>query len=106
MTGKGVVGTVDGQRVAVGNCALLDSLGIDPEALPERAEAAAARRPGRGVRRGRRHARQDSLGVADPIKESAAEALAALHDEGIRVVMLTGDNRTTAEAVGATARHR
>ena len=39
------------------------------------------------------------LGVADPIKESAAEAIGALHAEGLRVVMLTGDNRTTAEAV-------
>ncbi len=98
-SGKGVVGLVDGKRVAVGNLALLASLGIDPEALPERAEA--LRQEGQGVVM----VAVDGIAagivaVADPIKESATVALAALRDEGIRVVMLTGDSRSTAEAVG------
>jgi Cu+-exporting ATPase len=98
-SGKGVVGLVDGKRVAVGNLALLASLGIDPEALPERAEA--LRQEGQGVVM----VAVDGIAagivaVADPIKESATVALAALRDEGIRVVMLTGDSRSTAESVG------
>jgi P-type Cu+ transporter len=99
-SGKGVVGRIDGKRVAVGNLALLASLGVDPGDLPQRAEA--LRQQGQGVML----VAVDSIAaglivVADPIKESAKEALAALRDEGIRVVMLTGDSRTTAEAVGA-----
>ena len=98
-SGKGVVGLVDGKHVAVGNLALLASLGIDPEDLPERAEA--LRQEGQGVVM----VAVDGIAagivaVADPIKESAGVALAALRDEGIRVVMLTGDSRSTAEAVG------
>ncbi len=98
-SGKGVVGLVDGKRVAVGNLALLASLGIDAGDLPERAEA--LRQEGQGVVM----VAVDGIAagiltVADPIKESAGVALAALRDEGIRVVMLTGDSRSTAEAVG------
>ena len=98
-SGKGIVGLVDGKRVAVGNLAMLASLGIDPGDLPERAEA--LRQEGQGVVM----VAVDGIAagivaVADPIKESAGVALAALRDEGIRVVMLTGDSRSTAEAVG------
>ncbi len=98
-TGKGVVGLVDGRRVAAGNLALLASLGIDPEGLPDRADA--LRRDGQGVMLVAVDGRAAGLvAVADPIKDSAAGALNALHDEHIRVVMLTGDSRTTAQAVG------
>ncbi len=98
-TGKGVVGSVDGRRVAVGNRALFAALGIDPEGLPDRAEA--LRKEAQGVMLAAVDGRAAGLiAVADPIKESAAGALRALHDEHIRVVMLTGDSRATAEAVG------
>ncbi len=98
-TGKGVVGTVDGKRVAVGNKALFDSLGIEPGDLPARADA--LRQEGQGVMLIAVDGRAAGLvAVADPIKESAIGALKALRDERIRVVMLTGDSRTTAQAVG------
>jgi len=98
-TGKGVVGTVDGKRVAVGNQALFASLGIDPGDLPERADA--LRRGGEGAMLIAVDGRSAGLvTVADPIKESAIGALKALHDERVRVVMLTGDSRITAQAVG------
>jgi P-type Cu+ transporter len=98
-TGKGVVGVVGGKRVAVGNLALFASLGIDPGGLDARAEG--LRKDGQGVML----VAVDGLAaglvaVADPIKESAVGALAVLHEDGIRAVMLTGDSRTTAEAVG------
>jgi Cu+-exporting ATPase len=97
-TGRGVVGTVDGKRVAVGNTALFESLGIDPDGLPERADA--LRRDGQGVMMTAVDGLAAGLvAVADPIKDSAAAALAALREEGIRVVMLTGDSHMTAEAV-------
>jgi len=98
-TGKGVVGTVDGRRIAVGNQALFVSLGIDPDGLPEQADA--LRKDGQGVMLVALDGRAAGLvAVADPIKESAISALQALRDEGIRVVMLTGDSRVTADAVG------
>jgi Cu+-exporting ATPase len=101
VTGKGVTGTVDGRAVALGNAALLAELGIDSGDLRERAEA--GRREGQTVM----FVAIDGLavgllGVADPIKPSTPEALRQLRDEGIRVVMLTGDSRTTAEAVART----
>jgi len=97
-TGRGVVGTVDGKRVAVGNTALFESLGIDPDGLPERADA--LRREGQGVMMTAVDGLAAGLvAVADPIKDSAAAALAALREEGIRVVMLTGDSHMTAAAV-------
>jgi Cu+-exporting ATPase len=96
-SGRGVVGTVDGRRIAVGNKALFDSLGIDLDDL-ERADA--VRKEGQGVMLIAVDGKPAGLiAVADPIKESARAALAALHDEGIRVMMLTGDSRATAEAV-------
>jgi P-type Cu+ transporter len=98
-TGKGVVGTVDRRRIAVGNKALFTSLGIDPNGLPEQADA--LRKDGQGVMMVAVDGSAAGLvAVADPIKESAIGALKALRDEGIRVVMLTGDSRVTAEAVG------
>ena len=97
-TGKGAVGSVDGRKIAVGNAALMASLGIDAAALAERADP--LRREGQGVVLVAIDGKPTGLvAVADPIKESARAALAGLHEEGIRVVMLTGDSRTTAEAV-------
>ncbi|HLY45952.1 MAG TPA: heavy metal translocating P-type ATPase [Stellaceae bacterium] len=97
-TGKGAVGTVDGRRIAVGNAALMAALGIDAAILAERADP--LRREGEGVVLVAIDAQPAGLiAVADPIKANAGEALAALREEGIRVVMLTGDSRTTAEAV-------
>jgi P-type Cu+ transporter len=98
-TGKGVVGTVEGRRVAVGNAALFASLGIDPAGLTEQADA--LRQEGEGVMLAAVDGRPAGLvAVADPIKESAVGAIKALRDDGIRVVMLTGDSRVTADAVG------
>jgi Cu+-exporting ATPase len=97
-TGMGVIGSVDGKRVAVGNQALLTSLGVDPGGLPEHAEE--LRKAGQGVMLIAVDGRAAGLvAVADPLKESAAGALQALRQERIRVVMLTGDSRTTAQAV-------
>ncbi|HZI08503.1 MAG TPA: copper-translocating P-type ATPase, partial [Archangium sp.] len=98
VTGKGVTGRVGGSEVALGNVALLESLGVDAGALRPRAEA--LRREGQTVMYVAVEGRPAGLlGVADPIKATTAEALATLHREGVRVVMLTGDSRTTAEAV-------
>lgn len=100
ITGKGVKGTVDGREVALGNIKLLDELRIKPTGLSEKAEIMRTRgqtamfvivdgKPA-GL-----------LGVADPIKDTTPEAIEGLHGEGIRIVMLTGDSRTTAEAVSS-----
>jgi Cu+-exporting ATPase len=84
--------------VAIGNTALFSALGIDPDGLPDRADALRAEGQGvmmiaiDGIAAG-------LVAVADPVKESARAALAALREEGIRIVMLTGDSRATAEAV-------
>ncbi|MGC2201962.1 MAG: heavy metal translocating P-type ATPase [Stellaceae bacterium] len=98
-TGKGVTGTVDGKRVAVGNKALFTSLAVDPGDLPGRADE--LRKEGQSVMLIAVDGNAAGLvAVADPIKESAIGALKALREEGIRVVMLTGDSRMTAAAVG------
>jgi Cu+-exporting ATPase len=98
VTGKGVTGRVGGSAVALGNVALLESLGVDAGALRPRAEE--LRREGQTVMYVAVEGRLAGLlGVADPIKATTAEALATLQREGVRVVMLTGDSRTTAEAV-------
>jgi P-type Cu+ transporter len=98
-TGKGVVGVVEGKRVAVGNLALFALLGIDPADLAARAEE--RRREGQSVVLVAVDGLPAGLvAVADPIKESAICALQALRDDRIGGVMLTGDSRTTAEAVG------
>jgi Cu+-exporting ATPase len=98
LSGKGVRGIVDGRAVALGNRALLSELGVDPGALAERAES--LRTEGQTVMFVVLDGKPAGLiGVADPIKASSAEAIRDLHAEGIRIVMLTGDTRTTAEVV-------
>ena len=98
VTGKGVVGTVDGRRVAVGSRAHLEDLGVDASALADRAEA--LRREGQTVLFVAIDGRAAGLlGVADRVKATTADAIRALQQDGITVVMVTGDNRTTAEAV-------
>jgi Cu+-exporting ATPase len=97
-TGLGVRGRVDGRDVALGNRVHLEALGVDPGPLAERADA--LRRDGQTVVFVTVDGRLAGLiGVADPIKASTPEAIQALHAEGIRVVMVTGDGRATAEAV-------
>jgi P-type Cu+ transporter len=101
VTGKGVVGHVEGRSVALGNRGLFEELGIDPAPLVERAEA--LRREGQTVMFVGIDGRPAGLlGVADPIKESTAEAITMLHRDNVRIVMVTGDSRTTAEAVART----
>jgi Cu+-exporting ATPase len=98
LTGKGVVGTVEGRKVALGNLKLLAAEGVDGAALDAKAEG--PRRDGQTVMFVAVEGRAAGLlGVADPIKASTPEAIRELHREGIRIVMLTGDSRTTAEAV-------
>ena len=100
VTGKGVTGRVDGREVALGNRPMLAEAGIDPVELEPRADESRAKAQGvMFVAIDRKIA--GLLIVADPIKESAAEAVAELRRSGIHVVMLTGDNRRTAEAVAA-----
>ncbi|HEX9572303.1 MAG TPA: heavy metal translocating P-type ATPase, partial [Burkholderiales bacterium] len=98
VTGKGVEGTLEGRRVALGNLRFAGSLAKVPQTLKDRADS--LRRNGETVvflvEEGRI---AGILGVADPIKASTPEALKALAEEGIRVVMLTGDNEVTAKAV-------
>ena len=97
-TGKGVTGSVAGQRVALGNVALMQDFSVDVAALASRADA--LRQDGWTVMFVALDGRPAGLvGVVDPIKESAAEAIDLLHREGLRIVMVTGDNRITADAV-------
>jgi Cu+-exporting ATPase len=97
-TGKGVIGRVDGKGVALGNAALMKDLGIEVSSLAAKAEE--LRADGQTVMFvGSEGTVVGLLGIADPIKTTTSEAIAALHAEGIRIVMLTGDSRTTAEAV-------
>jgi len=101
VTGKGVVGTAGTDSVALGNGALMTDLGVDVAALLAQAEA--LRIEGQTVMFvaiGSTLA--GIIGVADPIKDSTPEAIRALHDEGLRIVMLTGDSKTTAQAVART----
>ena len=96
--GKGVTGTVDGRKVALGNGAMMEAAGIDVATLKGQADE--LRHDGAtaifvaidgkacGV-----------IAIADPIKPTTADAVRSLREAGVRVVMLTGDNRTTAEAV-------
>ncbi len=100
VTGKGVTGTVDGHCVALGNIKLLTDLGIDVVNLPEQADV--LRADGQTVMLLAIDNKAAGLiGVADPVKETTPEAIRDLHSAGIRVVMLTGDSRKTAEAVAA-----
>lgn len=98
ITGKGVTGRVDGHDVVLGNIKLLQSLSINPDELPEQADS--RRVGGQTVMLLAVDGKAAGLiGVADPIKDSTREAIDALHKAGVSVVMLTGDSRTTAEAV-------
>ncbi len=98
ITGKGVRGKIDGHAVALGNRALLEQLQIDVVDLAAQAET--LRGDGQTVMFvAVDGAAAGLVGVADPIKASTPEAIRQLHEEGIRIVMLTGDSRTTAEAV-------
>ena len=97
-TGKGVAGTVEGRAVALGNLKLFEELAIEPGELPSRAET--LRGDGQTVMLLAIDGKAAGLiGVADPVKASTPEAIRALHEEGVQVIMLTGDNRVTAEAV-------
>jgi Cu+-exporting ATPase len=98
--GKGVIGKVDGRALAIGSGRFLAERGIDPGALAAGADA--LRREGATVVFVAADGRPAGiLGIADPVKETTPNAISDLVAQGIRVVMLTGDNRTTAEAVAA-----
>jgi Cu+-exporting ATPase len=98
LTGKGITGVVEDSTVALGNLRLLEEMNVDVSALSSQAED--LRRDGQTVMFVAINGRAAGLlGVADPIKKSTPEAIEALHKEGVRIVMLTGDSRTTAESV-------
>ncbi len=98
ITGKGVIGEVDGIKVAIGNRKLFEFLGIVARDLPNKADI--YRKEGQTVMLIALDGKAAGIiGVMDPIKESTPEAIAQLHAQGITVVMLTGDNKTTAQAV-------
>jgi Cu+-exporting ATPase len=99
ITGKGVVGSAEGKNVALGNAKLLEELNIEA-GEPWWGKSEEFRKEGQTVM----YVVVDGaiaglLGVADPVKQSTPEAIELLHEDGIKIVMLTGDNRTTAEAV-------
>ena len=97
-TGKGVTGIVESHAVALGNKALLRDIGADPTPLEGKADDYRAK--GQGVMFvGIGGKLAGLLVVADPVKETAARAVGALHDAGVRLVMMTGDNHLTAQAV-------
>jgi Cu+-exporting ATPase len=97
-TGKGVIGTVDGRTMLLGNLALMRDTGIDVDALT--AQADQMRADGATVMFAAVDGRAAGLlAVIDAVKSSTPEAIEMLHRAGLRIVMLTGDNRTTAEAV-------
>jgi len=98
ITGQGVHAQVEGHAIAIGNRVLMDGLGID--AAPIEPQAEEQRREGQTVMYVAIDGRAAGLlGVADPIKTTTAAALKSLHEDGLRVVMLTGDSRVTADAV-------
>jgi Cu+-exporting ATPase len=98
VTGKGVRGTIEGHEVTLGNRAMMEAEGIDTRALTDRAEK--LRTDGQTVM----YVAIDGtfaglIGVADPIKDSTPDAIRSLKAEGLRIVMMTGDSKTTANAV-------
>ncbi len=98
LTGKGVMGTVDGQQVTLGNIALLKELGIDPSTLADRAET--LQQDGQTVVFVAVENKIAGLvAVGDPIRKSTPEAIKMLNQEGIKVIMVTGDSKGTATAV-------
>jgi len=97
--GKGVTGQIDGRNVALGTARFLSERGVDVAGME--AEAEQLRRDGATAILAAVDGRAAGvLAISDPVKETTAEAIRTLQQDGIRVVMLTGDNRTTAEAVG------
>ncbi|HXJ17414.1 MAG TPA: heavy metal translocating P-type ATPase [Candidatus Polarisedimenticolia bacterium] len=103
LTGRGVRGRVDSARVALGNRKLLDELGVDAANVAQRAEA--MRAEGQTVMFVVAENKVIGLlAVADPIKPTTPEAIRKLHEDGVRVVVLTGDSRTTAQAVARALR--
>jgi Cu+-exporting ATPase len=99
LTGKGVVGKVEGQVVLLGSAGLLAENGVSAEPLRSRAEA--HRAEGETVLLAAVDGRPAGLfAVADPVRASTPEALRLLHEDGVRIIMVSGDNRVTAEAVG------
>ncbi len=99
-TGKGISGRIDGTGVALGNLALMRELGIDDQAFFKRAQS--LRAEGQTVMYVLADGQPAGLvGVADKIKSSTPRAVEELHAQGLKVVMLTGDNKTTADAVAA-----
>ncbi|MCP4331891.1 MAG: copper-translocating P-type ATPase [Gammaproteobacteria bacterium] len=98
ITGQGVTGSIDGRSVALGNLKLMQTLAVDAEPMSMQADA--ARAEGQTVMLIAIDGKAAGLiSVADPVKQSTPEAIHDLHAEGIRIVMLTGDNLTTAQAV-------
>jgi Cu+-exporting ATPase len=98
--GKGIQGLIRGTRVALGNMAMMRDAGVGFDA--ESARADALRRDGQTVMLLAVDGRPAGMiGVVDPVKSTAREAIVALHREGLRIVMLTGDSRTTAQAVAS-----
>ncbi len=99
-TGRGAIGSVDGQRIVLGNAAFLREQGVATKAFAATAEQ--HRREGAtAIFVGVDGQPAGIIAIADPIKPTTPAALAALQQEGLRIVMLTGDNRTTAEAIAA-----
>jgi P-type Cu+ transporter len=99
VAGKGVTGTIDGRKVALGNQALMQAAGIDVGALEAAADE--LRRDGAtAIFAGLDGKAGGVMAVADPIKATTPDAVRTLRQAGVRVVMLTGDNRATAQAVG------
>jgi Cu+-exporting ATPase len=100
VTGKGVTGTIGGRAVAVGNAALLEDIGVASAELESRADK--LRRDGATAVFVAVDGRPAGvIAIADPVKATTPAALASLRAAGVRIVMLTGDNRTTAQAVAA-----
>ena len=100
ITGKGVSGVVEKTKVLLGNAKLMNDAGVDMTELKEQAEAMS--KEGQTVMFMAADGQLAGiLAVSDPIKDSTPDAIKQLHDEGLRVVMLTGDNKATAEAVAA-----
>jgi Cu+-exporting ATPase len=100
VTGQGVKGKIDGRMTALGNARLMESFGVDVSPIAKNAEA--RRKDGETVMFLSADGKLAGLiAVADPIKATAAEAIAKLHALGLKIVMATGDNETTARAVAA-----
>lgn len=100
ITGKGVSGTVQGRKAALGNAAMMTALGLDASLAESQADA--LRSDGKTAMFVAIDGRLAGIvAVADPVKASAVEAIRALHQLGLRVIMATGDNQRTAEAVAA-----